>query len=214
MVGKNSLQEFWDFHVRKSDKHFSDHLDVGWRGLILKSGRKLMSLMDGLDIKTVIDWGCGGGIISQELCNKYAVVLLDISLDSILEAEKKCDALGSIVYPQEYSLFAKQKVDCIFSHAVIHHFPSIEYFKNILFEWKQLRPKYLALQIKSTDGDTWSDKEYYNFRGYLNGLVLNRDHFVELLNEYGFVLHKNFLGAYNTAFGFYQDYYVFENESK
>ncbi len=190
-MNKNNLSDFWENTVVKSDKHFVETLSQEKiNRMTSRVNEFIFSKLDFSNINTVIDWGCGGGLFAKILSEKANVILADISTESLNKAEEYLkpksaeklhipDNLDNIKLPEK-------QVDLLFSHTVIHHFPSLEYWHNIFDIWtNKIRPKYFGLQIKI--GNKTSERaNYFTGKNYLNALYLNENEFVTMFEKAGY----------------------------
>lgn len=187
---KNNLTEFWEKKVIKSDKHFVETLsEEKIERMTQRVDEFILSNLDFSKIKTTLDWGCGGGLFAKILLEKSNVILADISEESILEAKKHTGKNHqSILIPQEIDNFNYQggKVDLLFCHTVIHHFPSYEYWCKVFDIWtKKIKPEYFGLQIKIGD-ETTVRNDYFKDENYLNALYLEETEFVNKFRDAGY----------------------------
>lgn len=83
-------------------------------------------------------------------------------------------------------MIPEQKIDFVFSHTVIHHFPSYQYWLKVFNIWiTKIKPKYFGLQIKI--GDNTNERgDYYNDNNYLNALYLDEVEFVKMFKNAGY----------------------------
>src|SRR5690606_4474087 len=80
----------------------------------------------------VIDWGCGGGLLASELLKYFSTIAVDISQNSLNECKKytsnKCK---QYILVDDFNVNINN-VYLLHSSAVIHHFPSIDYFNDVV----------------------------------------------------------------------------------
>ena len=148
----------------------------------------ILSKLDFSKIDTTIDWDCGGGFFAEILSHKTKLILADISNGSLQEDQKYIGKdLSTILIPMniESFKFKEEKIDLLFCHTVIHHFPSIEYWYKVFDIWtQQIKPTYFAIQIKIGEETTERHPfNYYEAKNYLNSLYLNEKEFVERFAE-------------------------------
>lgn len=98
--------------------------------------------------KTVLDLGCGGGLLAESLCQKEAnVVAIDSSLDLIKMANKRAEKKGLKIDYQNITietLIKKQlKFDIVISLEVIEHVEDYKKFLQDIFH--VLKPKGLII---------------------------------------------------------------------
>jgi len=180
----NNLTTFWNNKVIKSDKHFVETLsDEKIERMTERVEEFIFSKLDFSKIMTSLDWGCGGGLFAKVLSEKSDVILADISEESLKEAKRYIQNkdIKTVLIPENIDnfLLPKQKIDLLFSHTVIHHFPSYEYWQKVFNIWTQkIRPEYFGLQIK-IDDKTIERNDYFKENNYLNALYLNEIEFVD-----------------------------------
>jgi len=188
---ENKLSNFWENKVVKSDKHFVETLPQEKIDRMKnRVDEFILSKLDFAKIKTAIDWGCGGGLFAKIISEKTNVILADISKESLEKAEKYINKknINKILIPDNLDTLTipNQEIDFVFSHTVIHHFPSLEYWHQIFDIWtKKIKPKYFGLQIKIGDNTSERD-DYYKDKNYLNALYLNENEFVTMFEKSGY----------------------------
>jgi 2-polyprenyl-3-methyl-5-hydroxy-6-metoxy-1,4-benzoquinol methylase len=163
------------------------------------------------EITSTLDWGCGGGILSKELSKFSNVNILDLTQSSLENAKKYLGEGGyenSFEIPNDISNyeFEGNDIDLIFCHAVIQHFPSLEYFQRIIEIWNKINPKYIAIQVKLSN----ETKEAVNYeKEFLNGLLFNEDNLFTYFDSIGYkTTHKNYTNTLNGKMKL--GYYIFE----
>lgn len=186
------LTDFWENQVVKSDKHFVETLsEEKIKRMKDRVEEFIFSYLDFTKINTTIDWGCGGGLFADILSNKSDVILADISYESIQKAKSYIGKeLQSILIPENpvNMQIPETKIDLLFSHTVIHHFPSYDYWLKVFDIWtKVIQPTYFGLQIKIED-ETSERGNYFDEKNYLNALYLNEGEFVNMFENAGYKL--------------------------
>jgi len=182
------LTEFWDKKVIKSDKHFVETLsEEKINRMKSRVDEFIFSHLDFSKIRTVLDWGCGGGLFAKILSDKADVILADISQESLFKAQSYIDKenLKSILIPENLDELniPTENIDLLFSHTVIHHFPSYEYWLKVFDIWtNKIKPNCFGLQIK-IENETTEKGDYFNENNYLNALYLNENEFVLMFND-------------------------------
>jgi len=160
------------------------------------------------EVKTVLDWGCGGGLLSKVLLDKgfdvYIVDLIQHSLDSSLEYAHGISYSQLIDEDETKIKYIGPKPDVIFCNEVIQHFPNYEYFKNILNIWtNDITPDYISIQVKL--GEETKSAEKYE-KDFLNGLIFNENDLIKefdnrnyklISNNYSYTLGNIKMGYYN-----------------
>jgi len=178
-------------------KNIWSSTNQGWRHIIGKMSREkqeriiyrvdnnLLSNPLYENVKSVLDWGCGGGLISKVLLEKgYDVYVVDLIQDSLDSALKYASGISynQLIDEDETKIkYSGPKPDVIFCNEVIQHFPSYEYFKNILNIWTyDINPNYISIQVKLGE-ETKSAKNYQS--DFLNGLIFNENQLIENFSE-------------------------------
>lgn len=185
------LSDFWENNVPKGWKHFTDHMDNNKKNYIIKNINKyFFKYINFSNIFKTLEWGCGGGLISQEFSKYTDIILLDISQESLNVANSFVD---NVIYSQKINdnidkfIYTGPQPDIIMSHAVIHHFPNYNYWKKVLKIWKLLNPTYIAIHVKIGD-KTKEAKDYFEERNYLNGLIFNENDLISDLLKVNYKL--------------------------
>lgn len=121
------------------------------------------------------DWGCGGGLLSSMLV-EYAmdVLLLDVSRDSLDHAAERISlaCLGKVLLDDLQKDWARYpKPEVLICYNVVHHFPSLAYFQQVVEIWKQVDPEWIGLTAKTGTRDVVTEAANYQ-QDYVHGLVL------------------------------------------
>ena len=160
-------------------------------------------------IKSSLDWGCGGGLLTKELSSFSQTSVLDISEDSL----KECEVYARPYYKQlisnnlEEFVWDGLPVDLILCHALVWHFPTLDYFKQIVNIWKKINPKYIAFNIK-TIGEGIKETENYSTQ-FLQALTQSEKSTEEIMKGVGYKVNsKNLIKTGVQP----QTYYTFTNE--
>jgi len=131
----HNIKNIWS-STNKGWRHIIKNMDQSKKQRIIKRVNKNLlnnPLYD--EVKTVLDWGCGGGLISKVLLEKgYDVYVVDLIQDSLDSALKYASGISynQLIDEDETKIkYSGPKPDVIFCNEVIQHFPSYEYFKNI-----------------------------------------------------------------------------------
>lgn len=208
------LSEFWDIEVDKEAKHFVNLMEAEKISFIKKQCENfIFNKLDFSKIKTCLDWGCGGGLFTKELKKWSNVSIVDISKESIEEAKIFAGGVAhSQILTENPSDFKYDgpNVDLIFCHAVIHHFPSFDYYKTILNIWKSISPQIISIQVKLGDS-TKNNTDYFSGSNYLNGLFIEYDDVINSFEEIGYICTNSSKSQnrYKSAlFG----YFIFEKK--
>lgn len=156
-------------------------------------------------IKKSLDWGCGGGLLTKEL-QKFSkkVYCVDVSKKSIKSCIDYTNPTKTYLLDGSPLDLNLPQVDLVLANAIVWHFPSLQYFKNVISKWVELNPKYIVFNTKSRS-ETSETKDYAN--DILNGLILNDNDVVDLFkpNNYKPISQSS---ASNTILP--STYFVFE----
>lgn len=203
------LKNFWEV-VSPGWRHITTDMTTSKKERILKRVEKnLISPIPKDSINHVLDWGCGGGLISRFLVDQgYSVCIADIVEDSIKECKKHVPEIKfSFIIPNQIEslIYTGPKIDWIICNEVIQHFPSIVYLQSILDFWAiSISPKYISIQTKRG-----SDRECKNYeKDFLNGLLLSKDFVKSEFNKRGYSCI--FEGSDKTITGIPLDYFIFK----
>ena len=206
------LIKHWSNIIPKGWKHFSDYMSEEKINFTIDRVTEcLFNFINFDEVSVAIDWGCGGGILSKELIKYCDVALIDISQESLDEAESYIK--NNIVHRQTIEdtdnfTYNGPKVDLIFSNAVIHHFPSYGYFAKVRDIWISLSPKFIAVQIKQDD-KMKENEAYFDENNFLDGLILNANEFANEFKGYECISQIEKLNKTRTR---KMGYYVFEKD--
>lgn len=156
------------------------------------------------EVESSLDWGCGGGLLSKELkkfsSNVYGVDVSEHSLNNCMEYANPTKTFLLSSDPSKIDL---PKVDLILANAIVWHFPTLEYFKEVINKWVDLSPKYIAFNTKSAPITKETDDYDKNF---LNALFLKDEYVIEIFKNKGYKL-KSMIAATNTSVP--SSYFVF-----
>lgn len=205
-----NLKEHWG-QVRAQWRHISTSMNGSKKERIVGNFHQYIApKMHWDDINVCLDWGCGGGVLSKEL-KKMAekVIVADICTHSLDKCQEFAAPDAQIVIPNELSKFeyTHENPDFILAHAIVWHFPSVMYFKEVMDIWSQLGPKYIALNTKTTGKDFIETSDYQ--KGFLNALLLGDEFVINLFGERGFKL----ISSKTVTTGLQpQTYFVFEKK--
>lgn len=155
------LRDFWEHGVGYLHRHIGN--DVEKRERHGKRFQKLFldhlpKLQAGED--RVLDWGCGGGWIALRLAELFPkIVLYDLSWDSITSALRYLsrhgcgDSVEAVARAGPdgkplASLSALGPFALINCVQVVHHFPSLDYFRQVASCWVSLEPQLITFDCR------------------------------------------------------------------
>ena len=114
-------------------------------GKIVKNKIKLVLDYIPNDIESIIDIGCGNGIITNELSKQYKVVGVDTSKEALKYL--KCDKINS---SSENIPVDDLSFDMVFSSELLEHLPTGILLKTI-DEFKRIAKKYIFITIPNQE---------------------------------------------------------------
>jgi len=97
------------------------------------------------DVKTILDVGCGDGIISNPLSKKYDIVGFDLSHEALIHIKAKKVRGNSINIP-----FKNHSFDLILCSDILEHLP-IRILNGTIQELKRLCRKYIIINIPNRE---------------------------------------------------------------
>jgi trans-aconitate methyltransferase len=185
-----NLKDFWTNEASRGSKHFANELSsVKKKRIKQRFQENLLDIVDLDNVKTAIDWGCGGGLLAKLLPSEINLHLLDISDECMERSEayigKKCNYLP-ISDPQTFKA-PEESIDLLWCYAVIHTMPSLDYYRQIVSIWEEIGPKRIAIQTKVNKQDQIA--EDYE-QDYLNALVLSKNSLLEPFQNYAIEYEK------------------------
>ena len=106
--------------------------------------QKIISIIPD-DVSSILDVGCGDGVISKGLDSKYKVFATDRSINSLkyVETEK-------VQSSADYLPVQNTSVDLVFSSEMIEHLPD-EIYYNALDEFRRVSKKYIMLTFPNDE---------------------------------------------------------------
>jgi cyclopropane fatty-acyl-phospholipid synthase-like methyltransferase len=215
-IDEKKLSEFWDKAVPDKFKHFvgSDYAEK-----IKKQNNEvkkhLLNNINFDDIKIALDWGCGGGVGALSLVDKCGLIVVDLSKNSLQECKNFLQSHGKELIAQYHlvnldDLYIQQKVDLIFSIAVIQHFPSYQYWRQMVEKWLSLNPKKIAIQTRHGDKNECHEATYFNnVKDYILGLKLTTEEVRESFERFNYRTIYHYLD--DDGYSMYE-YFVFEKQ--
>ena len=110
-------------------------------------GPKIQKIIENIppDVQSIIDIGCGNGVITNELAKKYQVLGVDRSKSALQfvtsqKLEASCD---NIPIPS-------QSFDMVFSSELLEHLPD-EIFQKTIQEFKRISKKYIFITVPNRE---------------------------------------------------------------
>ncbi len=97
------------------------------------------------DVKTIIDIGCGDGVITNKLADKFDVLGVDRSRTALrhVKTEKLLSSSDRIKLPSN-------SFDLVFSSELLEHLPE-SLFSSTIKEFKRLAKKYILLSVPNNE---------------------------------------------------------------
>lgn len=189
------ISRFWEETVPKGWKHLPDHMPVDKRRRLCREFCENVFPYVPINEKTrVLDWGCGGGLMTKEIARKFGcknLDLVDISAESLSIAEKytgvPCNT--HIVPDNIASMKITTGVDLLVCYSTLQHFPDKEYWEAVSEYWLTLRPEYIVIRTK-TAKTTTAAASYYSGQQFLNGLLLSPEDLKKPFLVHYEVLHE------------------------
>jgi len=205
------IQNIWN-NTTKQWRHIISHLSKEKQERITERVTNNILTHLPTSLTSVIDWGCGGGLISKLFLERgYKVYVVDLIQDSIDNAYRYVNEITySQLIPENVNeiKYKGPKPDLIFCNEVIQHFPSYEYFTKILSIWTQdISPNYIAIQVKLNNVTKSTDNYEKEF---LNGLLFYEDDLIRDFSNKGYkAISKNYS---QTVAGIPMGYYIFKKK--
>lgn len=144
----------------------------GEREMLLQRFETLLT--DKIDVtgKTIIDYGCGGGLLGLHLLSKFKIkkyIAYDISERSIERAKAELKKFGNTEFnlvpiPHSWD-FRSKSPDIIACFACIIHFPTRLYLGNFMQECNKSNAEYLVFEIRDNGHGTLFQKKPYSSKG-------------------------------------------------
>jgi len=160
---EQNMEKFWD----DANDNFSHRKLEGYHGseqTVFEFRRK--EFMDKIDWneKSVLDYGCGGGFMGKQLLEETGIssyIGVDISqksIDSAIGRLEEYDHPKIWLIKMDHSIGDSLKklvavhvfldLQIFICLAVIHHFPSAEYFNDFFSALRMIKPETVLLSIR------------------------------------------------------------------
>jgi 2-polyprenyl-3-methyl-5-hydroxy-6-metoxy-1,4-benzoquinol methylase len=185
-----SLVTFWNDKVSEPHRHI-----VGSMGnfkqidLIRRLNKYVVNDLKKYNVTSVVDWGCGGGLLAKELVEEFKVTVFDISEKSLIECVNyvgKENLSDTFLVPNDLNdLHVNIDIDAIHCSNVIHHFPSFDYWYLVVNFWKNLNPTCITINTKL--GEDTESKDYFRGNNYVSGLFLSKATVIDSFSSYNLV---------------------------
>ena len=112
-----------------------------------KLGPKIKKIIENIPsyVQSIIDIGCGNGVITNELAKKYKVLGVDRSKSALqyVTSEKLEASCDNIPLPS-------QNFDMVFSSELLEHLPN-EIFQKTIQEFKRISKKYIYITVPNRE---------------------------------------------------------------
>lgn len=181
-----NLQEHWQAEGSQNRHIVSkDSLKSWHHRLLYNLINHTLNHINKSKVKTVLDWGCGGGLLSKKLKDDFHVSSVDISQKSLNSCIKYASPDYHQLVPPDINEFkwGGKNIDFIHCHALTWHFPSLAYFQKVVDIWVKLSPTYIAFNTKPSEKDYQEIEDKHYKKKFLTALKLNDDFVIRLLNE-------------------------------
>lgn len=156
----------------KDNEKFYEEFD--WNSFnIAKENIKVVSTFIPSDVNTIIDVGCGNGLITNELSKKYKVLGVDRSKNalSFVTCDKLESSCDQIAVPNE-------SFDLVFSSELLEHLND-EIYKGTISEFKRISKKYILISVPFDEslskGKIQCEKCHYIYHRCLHMRVFNEN---------------------------------------
>ena len=217
VMDEEKLARFWELNVPQEFKHYvGSKFDSKSEKCVRDARLNILDKIDFSGVDSGFEWGCGGGLISNELAKRCkAVGALDISRTSLEKCEEFLSRNGhelaeAVLLDSLDSLDIKNHYDLLVSVSVIQHFPSYEYFKRVVTKWMEMRPAWVGIQTRHGESVKYNEQEYFDgVRNYILGLIMPTDVVIESFASHYDVIY-NYLD--NDGYSMYE-YFVFKRKA-
>lgn len=184
------MKKVWETTVTRNA-----HLGLdGEREDMLKRYEALVTSRINVNNKTIIDFGCGGGLLGVHLLNNFKVkkyIAYDLATRSLKIAMENLREFNNTEfnYISRYVWdFAEKKPDIIICLAVIIHFPTQVYLDNFLKTCNESGAKKLVLEIRDTGkGNVFQKNPYASVKQTILACNTNEKYVSSKLTEYSLI---------------------------
>jgi len=191
----NTLGKFWE-GLAPSDKHLDDRS---------KWGRFLYQEIIGriqTPIKSVLDYGCGGGWVDVPFPERTEFHLVDICEENTVHARERLRATGHTGPIETYHYFdanglpdwplyknLKGTIDLLICTVVINHLPNYRMYREVALFFGQLEPRWILLHQRHADHlrECGNIEEYKSHYG--TGLLMPTGAFLDPFTDYETAFH-------------------------
>jgi trans-aconitate methyltransferase len=198
------LAEFWQ-SVEKGHRHITSFMPEEKKLNIIRGFEyNLLRHIPKNGLSSAIDWGVGGGLSAKILAKRFQLYVVDISEDSIYEANKYVpDIYKSILLPTDLSKFdVDLLIDVVHCSNVIHHMPSLNYLSQVISIWKSFNPSYIIINVKI--GKVTEAHDYFEGNNYVEGIVVDKKYITESFEEFNLINYTEEKAVNSNAiFGFF-----------
>lgn len=150
----NELKSFWELQAEPIARHHISGLDE-WANFV---DDRIFCHLQGTGYQRALEWGCGSGDIALKLAERgYDIHLADILDTSLDRSELNLLMRGYDVQTKtclreiQNPGLPFESIDLLVSVAVIQHFPSYAYWRQVASLWRGLNPSTIILQTRHSD---------------------------------------------------------------
>lgn len=152
-----------------------------------KIAKEISSYLDGNKISRAMEFGCGTGLISFNLQDKFdEVLLIDLSKGMIEETKKKIEDKNvknmKTLVKDVLDIESENKYDVIYTSMVLHHILNLKDILDKLLKLLKPNGKLIIVELSKDDGTFHNLDE--DFNGY-NGFEIKE--LQDWVKEVGFI---------------------------
>lgn len=171
------------------------HLGLsGEKEMMFSRYKNLITDKIGVTNKTIIDFGCGGGLLGLYLLSNFKIkkyIAYDCAERSLKVAKENLKDFNNVElnYIERHVWnFAEKKPDIIICLAVIIHFPTQVYLDNFLKTCNESGAKKLVLEIRDTgEGNRFQANPYESVKQTILACATNEKYVSDKLANYRLV---------------------------